>query len=122
VVTVGEAVVDVQRQVDLAVPVRQSQMRQRGGLVEQQRRRFGVSVHLDDLKALVHQVVEDDLPATVGQLLEMTVEHRVGGQQRVERLGQRVDVDGAVDVSRQAHEVAGLGEHLFAARELADAR
>ena len=52
----------------------------------------------------------------------MAGQHRVGLQQHVERVGQGVDVDGSFDVGGQTDEVLRLGEHLLAARELADRR
>ena len=63
---VGQAVVDVEGQLDLAVPVGQPQVRQRRGLVEQQRRRLVVAVQLHHVETLVHQIVENDLPPAVG--------------------------------------------------------
>lgn len=119
---VGEAVVDVHRRLRLAVADDHPQVHQLRRLIEQRRRGRGVAFEFHHLDTGVHQIVEDDLPAAVGALLEVAVEDRMGRKQRVQRIGQPVDVDLAPHVGRETDEVVGLGEHLLAAGQLADTR
>ena len=121
-VAVGEAVVDVERRLGLTVADDHPQVDQRGALVEQRRRRLGVRGEFDHLDARVQQIVEHDLPASVGILVEVAGQDGMGLQQLVERVGQGVDVEGPFDVGGQTEEVLRFGEHLLAAGELADCR
>jgi hypothetical protein len=123
VVAVGEAVMDVERRLGLAVADDHPQVDQRDRLVEQRLGCLGVgSVEFDDLDARVQQIVEHDLPAAVRVLLEVPAQHGMGLQQQIEGVRQRVDVDVSLDVGGEPDEVLGLGEHLLAARELPNCR
>ena len=122
-VAVGEAVMDVEGRLCLAVTDDHPKVHQCGALVEQRFGRLGVrAVEFDHLDARVQQIIEDDLVASVGPLFEVAAQHGVGLQQHIESLGHGVDVNGSFDMCAQTDEILRLGEHLLAAGEFADCR
>ena len=85
VVTVGEAVMDVEGRLRVSPAHGQPQMDQRLALVEAHRRGFGGRiVGLYHLDSRVKQIVDRDLMPPVGASLEVATKYRVRLQQRIE--------------------------------------
>src|ERR1700733_8749304 len=79
-------------------------------------------VDLDHLESRMHQVVGDQVVTTVSAAFQARGEHRVRLEEKVERIGQRVDIDGTLEVCGEADEVVRLSEHLLTERQLANDR
>src|SRR5947209_11398926 len=107
----------------LSVADEQPQVHQRLALVEM---RWGVvdlrRIDLHHFQPRVHQVVGDQLMTAVGTAFEARGEHRMSLEQKVEGVGQCVDVDGTLQVRGEPHEVVRLSEHFLAERQLANDR
>ena len=123
VMTVGEAVMNVEGRLRLSVADGHSEVDQRLALVEVERGAFGRRIiELHHLDSRGEKVIGDDLMPPVGPPLEASGKDRARFEQRIVGSRQGVDIDRALHVRAKPHKIVCLGEHFLAIRQLPNDR